>query len=114
MLQMDPMFKLFYLAQIAFWIQMVAVTVSAEKEKDFWQMIAHHFVAIGLTVTSYYMVPPQMTSLHSVCSCLCLYLPVCLCLCVSVSVSMCLCLPLSATVFGAVTTSGRDTPRLAI
>jgi len=55
MLQMDPMFKLFYLTQTAFWIQMVAVTVSAEKEKDFWQMMAHHFVAIGLTVTSYYM-----------------------------------------------------------
>merc|ERR1712166_1569108 len=36
-LEMTGVFKLFYLVQIAFWIQMVAVTATAEAEKDFWQ-----------------------------------------------------------------------------
>lgn len=45
--------KMYYLTQLAFWIQQVAVIHLEEKRKDHYQMLAHHFVTIGLIVFSY-------------------------------------------------------------
>lgn len=45
--------KLYYLSQLAQWIQMVAVIFIEERRKDHWQMFAHHLVTIALMVGSY-------------------------------------------------------------
>jgi len=46
-------FKLYYLTGTAFWLQMLAVTITEPWEKDFWQMMAHHVCSIGLTSVSW-------------------------------------------------------------
>eukprot|EP00658_Telonema_sp_P-2_P010548 TRINITY_DN13979_c0_g1_i2.p1 TRINITY_DN13979_c0_g1~~TRINITY_DN13979_c0_g1_i2.p1 ORF type:complete len:235 (-),score=46.05 TRINITY_DN13979_c0_g1_i2:349-1053(-) len=46
-------FKLYFLMQLAFWIQMLAVTWTEPWEKDFPQMMVHHVLAIGMCAISY-------------------------------------------------------------
>jgi len=48
-------FKLYYLVQTAFWVQMVVLTLTEKWEKDFVPMMAHHFITIGLLCCSYFM-----------------------------------------------------------
>lgn len=45
--------KFYFLAQLAFWIQQVYVINIEKQRKDYWQMLSHHFVTIGLVVASY-------------------------------------------------------------
>jgi len=47
-------FKLYYICQCAFWVQMVFVTLIEKWQKDFVQMMAHHFITIGLVSSSYF------------------------------------------------------------
>lgn len=45
--------KFYFLAQLAFWIQQVYVINIEKQRKDYWQMLSHHIVTIGLVVASY-------------------------------------------------------------
>lgn len=45
--------KFYFLAQLAFWIQQVYVINVEKQRKDYWQMLSHHVVTIGLVVASY-------------------------------------------------------------
>ncbi|SCV00865.1 LAME_0G12508g1_1 [Lachancea meyersii CBS 8951] len=47
-------FKLYYLLQMASWLQQILVLNVEEKRKDFWQMFAHHIITCLLTLGSYY------------------------------------------------------------
>jgi len=47
-------FKIYYLFQLSFWMQMVFVTLIEKWQKDFIQMMAHHFITIFLIATSYF------------------------------------------------------------
>ncbi|KAL7920176.1 TLC domain-containing protein [Trichoderma austrokoningii] len=45
--------KFYFLAQLAFWIQQIYVINIEKQRKDYWQMLSHHVVTIGLVVASY-------------------------------------------------------------
>jgi acyl-CoA-dependent ceramide synthase len=45
--------KVYYLSQLAQWIQMVLVIHIEEKRKDHYQMLAHHLITIALMAGSY-------------------------------------------------------------
>lgn len=45
--------KMYYLSQLAFWIQQILVIHLEERRKDHYQMLMHHFVTVGLMVGSY-------------------------------------------------------------
>lgn len=45
--------KTYYLTQLAFWIQQILVIHLEERRKDHYQMLTHHFVTVGLMVSSY-------------------------------------------------------------
>ena len=47
-------FKLFYLCELAFWLHMILITMIEEKRKDFYVMMAHHFLTSGLIGVSYF------------------------------------------------------------
>jgi len=47
-------FKAYYLLQVSFWCQMAFVTLIEKWQKDFIQMMAHHFITIGLSGASYF------------------------------------------------------------
>ena len=51
---MTALFKLYYLCQVSFWCQMAFVTLIEKWQKDFIQMMMHHFITIGLTSSSYF------------------------------------------------------------
>jgi len=53
-ISMTTNFKLYYLCQAAFWCQMVFVTLIEVWQKDFIQMMLHHFITIFLVTSSYY------------------------------------------------------------
>lgn len=52
-LYLSPGVKLYYLSQLAFWIQQIVVIHLEERRKDHYQMLTHHFVTVGLMVGSY-------------------------------------------------------------
>jgi acyl-CoA-dependent ceramide synthase len=45
--------KLYYLVQIAFWLQQIIVINIEKRRKDYYQMFIHHIVTIALMVLSY-------------------------------------------------------------
>lgn len=45
--------KFYILAQCAFWLQQIVIIHIEERRKDHWQMLAHHFVTIGLIFSCY-------------------------------------------------------------
>jgi acyl-CoA-dependent ceramide synthase len=45
--------KLYYISQLAFWIQQIIVVHIEERRKDHIQMLTHHFITVALLVTSY-------------------------------------------------------------
>ena len=45
--------KLYYLSQLAFWIQQIVVIHIEERRKDHWQMLTHHFITVSLLSGSY-------------------------------------------------------------
>ncbi|SCV05386.1 LANO_0H06348g1_1 [Lachancea nothofagi CBS 11611] len=47
-------FKLYYLLQMASWLQQILVLNVEERRKDHWQMFAHHIITCLLTLGSYY------------------------------------------------------------
>ena len=47
------LFKWYYLAQIAFWLQQIFVLFIEERRKDHWQMFAHHIITCILLAASY-------------------------------------------------------------
>lgn len=47
-------FKVYYLLQIASWLQQIIVLNVEERRKDHWQMFAHHIITCLLTTGSYY------------------------------------------------------------
>jgi very-long-chain ceramide synthase len=52
-LLVDAGMKLFYLSQLSFWVQQIAVVHLEERRKDHYQMLTHHFVTVALLSTSY-------------------------------------------------------------
>jgi acyl-CoA-dependent ceramide synthase len=50
---LSPGIKLYYLSQLAFWVQQIVVIHLEERRKDHYQMLTHHFVTVGLMVGSY-------------------------------------------------------------
>lgn len=52
-LYLSPGMKLYYLSQLAFWVQQIVVIHLEERRKDHNQMLTHHFVTVGLMVGSY-------------------------------------------------------------
>lgn len=50
---MDAGMKLYYLSQLAFWIQQIGVIHVEERRKDHYQMLTHHCVTVALISTSY-------------------------------------------------------------
>lgn len=50
---MDGLMKGYMLAQWSVWTQQILVVSIEARRKDYWQMIAHHFVTITLIATSY-------------------------------------------------------------
>ncbi|KAH8662366.1 TLC domain-containing protein [Xylariales sp. PMI_506] len=51
--ELGGVFKVYMLAQWAFWVQQVLVIFIEERRKDHYQMLTHHFVTITLLTTSY-------------------------------------------------------------
>ncbi|KAK3717679.1 Sphingosine N-acyltransferase lag1 [Vermiconidia calcicola] len=52
-LYLDAGMKVYYLSQLAFWIQQIIVVHLEEKRKDHYQMLTHHLVTVALMSTSY-------------------------------------------------------------
>lgn len=52
-LYLDGYMKIYYLSQLAFWIQQILVIHLEERRKDHSQMLTHHFVTVALMSTSY-------------------------------------------------------------
>ena len=50
---MTGLFKWYYLAQFAFWLQQIVVVHIEEKRKDHWQMFTHHIITSVLIFGSY-------------------------------------------------------------
>ena len=46
-------FKLYYMAEIAFWLSMILTTVLEKWRKDFIEMMIHHFMTSGMLYASY-------------------------------------------------------------
>lgn len=51
--QLDPLFKFYYLASLAFYIQQCFVLHVEERRSDHWQMFSHHIITIALISGSY-------------------------------------------------------------
>ncbi|KAL8699276.1 MAG: hypothetical protein Q9201_006101 [Fulgogasparrea decipioides] len=51
--EMTGLFKWYYLAQFAFWLQQIVVVNIEERRKDHWQMMTHHIITSALMFTSY-------------------------------------------------------------
>ena len=51
--QLDHLFKWYYLVQFAFWVQQIFVLNCEERRKDFWQMFVHHIITCVLLLMSY-------------------------------------------------------------
>ena len=47
------LFKFYYLAQLAFWLQQIFVLHIEDRRKDHFQMFAHHIITSALIVGSY-------------------------------------------------------------
>lgn len=47
--------KLYYLAQLGFWLHQLVILNVEARRKDHWQMLTHHVVTIALVVASYWM-----------------------------------------------------------
>lgn len=52
-LLIDAQMKVYYLSQMAFWVQQILVIHLEEKRKDHYQMLTHHFITVALMSTSY-------------------------------------------------------------
>ncbi|SCW01946.1 LAFE_0E10748g1_1 [Lachancea fermentati] len=52
--RLSATFKVYYLLQIASWLQQIVVLNAEERRKDHWQMFAHHIITCLLTTGSYY------------------------------------------------------------
>ena len=50
---MTGLFKWYYLAQFAFWLQQIVVVHIEERRKDHWQMFTHHIITSLLIFGSY-------------------------------------------------------------
>lgn len=50
---MTGLFKWYYLAQFAFWLQQILVVNIEERRKDHWQMLIHHSITSALMFSSY-------------------------------------------------------------
>ena len=53
MVQVSGLFKWYYLAQYAFWLQQIFVLNIEERRKDHVQMFAHHIITCALIYGSY-------------------------------------------------------------
>ncbi|KAL8972953.1 MAG: hypothetical protein Q9183_000254 [Haloplaca sp. 2 TL-2023] len=51
--EMDGLFKWYYLAQFAFWLQQILIVNIEERRKDHWQMFTHHIITCALMFASY-------------------------------------------------------------
>lgn len=51
--EVDGLFKWYYLAQFAFWLQQIFVLNIEERRKDHVQMFAHHIITCALISASY-------------------------------------------------------------
>ncbi|KAF8543194.1 TLC domain-containing protein [Trichophaea hybrida] len=51
--EVSGLFKWYYLAQFAFWLQQIFVLNIEEWRKDHWQMFAHHIITCALVSASY-------------------------------------------------------------
>ena len=52
-LEVSGLFKWYYLAQLAFWLQQIFVLHIEDRRKDHYQMFAHHIITSFLIVGSY-------------------------------------------------------------
>ena len=52
-METSGLFKWYYLAQLAFWLQQVFVLHIEDRRKDHYQMFAHHIVTLALITVSY-------------------------------------------------------------
>ncbi|KAK4502280.1 hypothetical protein PRZ48_005705 [Zasmidium cellare] len=52
-LVIDGHMKLYYLSQLAFWLQQLVVIHLEERRKDHYQMLLHHVISVTLLFTSY-------------------------------------------------------------
>lgn len=52
-MRLDASMKLYYLSQLAFWIQQIVVVHIEERRKDHLQMLTHHLITVSLLGTSY-------------------------------------------------------------
>lgn len=50
---MGGLFKWYYLAQFAFWLQQILIVNIEERRKDHWQMFTHHIITCALMFASY-------------------------------------------------------------
>jgi len=50
---MTGLFKWYYLAQFAFWLQQMLVVNIEEPRKDYWHYVAHHIITAALIGGSY-------------------------------------------------------------
>ncbi|EAU84743.1 longevity-assurance protein [Coprinopsis cinerea okayama7 len=46
--------KFYYLVQTAFYLHQILILNAEARRKDFWQMMAHHIITVGLLVLSYF------------------------------------------------------------
>lgn len=51
--EITGLFKWYYLAQFAFWLQQIFVLNIEERRKDHYQMFAHHIITCSLIAASY-------------------------------------------------------------
>jgi acyl-CoA-dependent ceramide synthase len=51
---LSPLTKFYYLAQLGFWFHQLVIFNLEARRKDYWQMLAHHFITIALVVGSYW------------------------------------------------------------
>ena len=52
-LTLDTSMKLYYISQLAFWIQQIFVIHIEERRKDHYQMLTHHIITVSLLSGSY-------------------------------------------------------------
>lgn len=52
-LHLEAGMKLYYLSQLAFWLQQILVIHLEERRKDHYQMLTHHLITVTLMATSY-------------------------------------------------------------
>ncbi|KAM5356944.1 hypothetical protein ACJ41O_003590 [Fusarium nematophilum] len=51
--ELSGLAKYYFLVQLSFWLQQIAVLHIEEKRKDYWMVLTHHFVTIGLIWSCY-------------------------------------------------------------